>query len=187
MRFTLLETTRLRLRRFTEADLPTLLAYRRDPETRRFQNFGEWTEQDQRDFLSGAQMAELDALGKGLQIAVALRETDALIGDVYVRIPDAEQAEIGYTFDPAQHGQGYATEAVSGLFTYLFDELGLHRIVAICAVDNTRSYALMERIDMRREARMQQSYRYNGVWCDEFAYAMLNEDWRRMSDASDSA
>ena len=118
---------------------------------------------------------------------MALRETDALIGDVYVRIPDAEQAEIGYTFDPAQRGQGYATEAVSGLFTYLFDELGLHRIVAICAVDNTRSYALMERIGMRREAHMRQSYRYNGVWCDEFAYAMLNEDWQRMNNSSVSA
>ena len=66
MGFTVLETKRLRLRRFTKADLPTLIAYRRDPETQRFQNFGEWTKQDQRDFLSGAQMAELDALGKGL-------------------------------------------------------------------------------------------------------------------------
>ncbi len=177
MGFTSYDTPRLSLRRFSEADLPVIAAYRRDPEVRSFQNFRDWTDEDQRKFLAEAQSNELEVPGNGLQIAVALREIDMLIGDVYVRISDEEQAEIGYTFDPAWQNKGYATEAITGLFSYLFGEEGLHRIVAICAVENTRSYALMNRVGMRREAHMKQSYRYHNVWHDEFMYAILYEDW----------
>lgn len=179
MGFTSLETPRLRLWRFTESDLPIIAAYRRDPDAQRFQNFREWTADEKQAFLTDMQLAQLDAPGAGLQIAVALRDTDALIGDVYVRISDPEQAEIGYTFAPEWRGQGYATEAVRGVFDYLFGTLNLHRIVAICADENSHSYALMERLGMRREAHMRKSYRYNGVWQNEFMYAILHEDWRQ--------
>ena len=177
MGFTAFDTPRLRLRRFALADMPTLMAYRRDPTVQQFQNFGEWTEAEQRTFLAEAQLAELDAVGKSIQIAVALRERNTLVGDLYVRLTEPEQAEIGYTFDPAQRGQGYASEAVRGIFDYLFGTLNLHRIVAICATENVRSYKLMERIGMRREAEMRQSYRYSGVWRDEYMYAILREEW----------
>ena len=175
------ETQRLRLRRFAATDLPVLMAYRRDPQTMQFQNFREWTEDDQRAFLTEAQLTELDEVGKGLQIAVALKDTNQLIGDIYVRRNEPEQAELGYTFDPAYRGQGYASEAVRGIIDYLFNTLNLHRITAICATDNVRSYQLMERVGMRREATMRQSYRYHGVWRDEFMYAVLREDYRRAS------
>ena len=109
---------------------------------------------------------------------MALRNTGALIGDVYLRSIMDAQAEIGYTFARQFHGHGYATESVHRLLDYCFIDLNLHRIIAICSVRNGASIKLLERIGMRREARMLQSYRYSGEWHDEFQYAILKKEWR---------
>ena len=55
--------------------------------------------------------------GEWFQFAVGDPSTDALLGDVAlcVAADDPSRAEIGFTFAPANHGRGYATEAVRGV------------------------------------------------------------------------
>ena len=43
------------------------------------------------------------------------------------------------------------------------------------------SWRLMERMGMRREARFRQSHKVRGKWDDEFVYALLADEWARMS------
>ena len=62
--------------------------------------------------------------------------------------------------------------------TYGFDQMGLHRIAARTGRHNERSWRLMERLGMRREAHFRESQVVEGVWCDEFAYAVLAGEWR---------
>ena len=171
-----LHTPRLTLRRFKVSDLAALTAYRHDPVVVQFQGFrSDETEDELRQFIVDMQTC---APLSGLQIAVALRQTDALIGDVYLRgIMDA-QAEIGYTFARQHQGHGYATEAVTRLLDYCFADLALHRVIAICSARNAASIKLLTRIGMRREAHMRESYRYSGEWHDEFQYAMLRQEWQ---------
>ena len=174
--FTILTTPRLTLRRFRLDDLPALRAYRTDPDVARFQNWGD--QNDETDLRRFVEEMQTRAPLEGLQIAVAMRSTDALIGDLYIRGSSEAQAEIGYTFARPHQGHGYATEAVVGLLNYCFKELQLHRVIAIAAVENTASWHLMERAGIRREAHMLQSYRYRGVWHDEYQYAILQAEWR---------
>src|ERR1700749_3180356 len=86
-----------------------------------------------------------------------------VIGDLMVKVQDgwaqeevADQAkgvqgELGWTFDPAFGGKGYATEAVRALIDLCFGPLGLRRVAGGCLFDNEPSGRLMARLGMRRE------------------------------------
>jgi hypothetical protein len=63
-------------------------------------------------------------------VAVVLKRTDMLIGHMEFHPWFAPQTyEIGWVFNRAYHGQGYATEAAHELLRYGFEAFGLHRII----------------------------------------------------------
>lgn len=89
------------------------------------------------------------------------------------------QAEIGWVFDPAFHGRGYATEAVREVIRLAFAELGLRRVEAYCFAENEPSWRLMERVGMRREAHtIADGLHRDGTWRDGLSYALLADEWR---------
>src|SRR6185503_6667165 len=115
-------TERLILRRLHEKDIEALVAYRSDPEVARYQNWTEVTECEARGLIKSKQQTPFGVLGVWLQIAIALRETDALIGDIGVcASPDGHIAEIGFTLSAGHQGKGFATEAVRRVIRLLFD------------------------------------------------------------------
>lgn len=166
----------------TESDVPAVFGYRSKPEV------SEWiggvvTDLDEfsRDFLdptSGTQHLTVEHDGQ-------------IIGDLMIDIEDAwgqrevadqvvnTQALLGWTFDPTHQGQGLATEAVPALIGICFDSLGVRRVRAECFADNERSWRLMDRIGMRREAHhVQDSLHRDRGWIDGLVYALLVEEWR---------
>jgi RimJ/RimL family protein N-acetyltransferase len=178
--FHTIQTARLRLRRFTEADLPAFIAYRNDPEVARYQSWDGITEGEARAFIAAMREAQPGTPRDWFQFAIALKDSDALIGDVglYVRGDDPRLGEIGYTLARDQQGHGYATEAVRALLDYAFATLTLHRVTASADCRNAPSFKLLERVGMRREGQFLQHAWYKGEWCDEYLYAMLRSDWR---------
>lgn len=116
-----------------------------------------------------------------MRLAVARRTDNALLGEVLLKLASvsALQAEVGYIFNPDFNGQGYATEAVGALVDAGFATLGMHRIFARLDADNRGSIGVVERLRFRREAHLIQNDRFNGVWGDEFIYAMLAAEWAR--------
>jgi len=119
------------------------------------------------------------AVGDWLVLAVILKETGALLGDVVLKWESAEhrQGEIGFVLNPAYHGKGYAYEASRVLLSLGFEEMKLHRIVGRCDARNTASARLLERLGMRREAHLVQNEWVKGEWTDELIYAMLDGEW----------
>jgi RimJ/RimL family protein N-acetyltransferase len=117
--------------------------------------------------------------GDVARLAVTRRADGALLGELFLRLASkaALQAEIGYIFNPAFAGQGYAAEAVRALVGVCFSSLGLHRLYARLDTDNQGSIGLVERLRFRREAHLIQNDRFNGVWGDEFIYAVLAAEW----------
>jgi RimJ/RimL family protein N-acetyltransferase len=182
--FTAIETPRLRLRSFTEADLPAFIAYRNDPLVAKYQSWEGISEAEASAFLQEQKEIQAGIPGQGMQIAIESKETGVLVGDCYFLIQeqDERQAEIGYTLSRAYQGHGFATEAVSGLLTYAFMHLHLHRIIAITDCENVASVALLERLGMRREGHFLQNVWFKGKWGDEYLYAMLKEEWLRKHD-----
>jgi len=147
-----LQTERLTIRRFTDADLPALVANRAPPFA--------MSEERGRAIIEEMQGKEPGSPGDWYLFAVELRETGALVGDIAFRVnsEEARQAEVGYTLAPAHQGKGLASEGVSAFLDYAFDAFNLHRVVAYVDVENRPSWALLERLRFRREGHSIKSY-----------------------------
>ena len=174
-----LHTHRLVLRRFTEADAPAFLAYRNDPRIARYQGWESCSPAEAAEFVQCHAVRAFGLPGEWLQIAIALKESNQLIGDCAVRVhaPDARQATIGGTLCRPFHRQGFAVEALSCLLECLFVGLKLHRVVADTDVENAAAWRLMEQLGLRREGHLRQSLWFKGRWADEYLYAMQREEW----------
>jgi RimJ/RimL family protein N-acetyltransferase len=122
----------------------------------------------------------LEEAGQVLNIAVVLRETDELIGDVVLFWHSAEHqsGEIGYAFNPDHHGNGYATEVCGALLDLAFDGLGLHRVIGRIDQRNTASAAVLRRVGMRQEAVLVENEWFKGEWATTVDFAILAGEWR---------
>jgi RimJ/RimL family protein N-acetyltransferase len=169
------------LRRFVEADLAPFLAYLNDPLVARYQTWESYTEQQARDVIQKQQQLDPGLPGNWFTFAVELKATGVLIGHVALKTQDHQQSEIGFTFSRAYQGQGLACEAATSVLNYVFTELGLHRVIAIADCENEKSVALLRRLGMRREGHFIQNIWFKGKWGDEYLYAILREEWLRVS------
>ncbi|MGX7757670.1 GNAT family N-acetyltransferase [Streptomyces angustmyceticus] len=180
-----IRTERLDLRPVTPDDLPAIHAYQRRPEVCRYLYWGPLDEAGSRASVAAkAARTTLRESGDLLQLAVAVRESNTLVGDVTFvwRSSEHRQGGIGYVFHPDHAGHGYATEASRALLELGFEELHLHRIQAELDGRNTASARLLERLGMRREGHLRENEFLDGEWADEVVYAMLAREWRAQRD-----
>lgn len=114
------------------------------------------------------------------QFAIAMKDTDELIGDLgcYVKKEDVRQAVIGFTIASKHWRRGYATEVIPCLLEYLFEEMNMHRVTADCDAGNVASRRTLEKLGFRREAHYVESFLFKGIYADEYYYGMLQREWR---------
>lgn len=180
----MIETPRLKIRRFQEVDKPAFLAYRNDPEVARYQSWEVFTEEQANELIQEMEALPFGLPGQGLQIAIEHKESGSLAGDCYLQVdghekvdgPEKRQAEIGFTLSRLYQGQGLAAEAISAVVDYAFRQLNLHRIVAVTDCRNDSAAALLERVGFRREGHFLKNVWFKGEWGDEFLYAVLHEE-----------
>ncbi|WP_413455204.1 GNAT family N-acetyltransferase [Glutamicibacter sp. FR1] len=178
-------TERLSLRRVTSDDVEALWRYRQLAEVTQWITAGPGTMEDFR-----AMFIAKDYPLKDLAVELDTGQGTELIGTVMLNIVDGwgqsevEQSakgvegNLGWSFDPAYCGKGYATEAVCAAIGLCFGPLGLRRVTAECFAANEPSWRLMERVGMRKEFYgRKDSLHRNGEWMDSMAYALLAEEW----------
>ena len=78
-----------------------------------------------------------------------------------------------------QQGKGLATEACRSILAMAFEVAELHRVAARVEPRNEASWRVLERIGMRREAHFVENEWIRGEWQSEYAYAILEREWRR--------
>jgi aminoglycoside 6'-N-acetyltransferase len=117
--------------------------------------------------------------GKWFTFALELKASKKLVGHIALSVKeqDQQQAEIGFTLAREFHGQGLAREATTSVLDYVFDVLGLHRVVAVADCENESSVNLLARLGMRREGHFIQNIWFKGKWGDEYLYAILRDEW----------
>ena len=89
-------------------------------------------------------------------------------------------AEVWYKLHKNHWGKGYGTEALNRILDFGFEDLNLHRIQAGCAVDNIASIKVLEKVGMLREGRGRQLLPLKSGWSDNFEYAILETDERKI-------
>jgi RimJ/RimL family protein N-acetyltransferase len=166
-----IQTTRLELRRFTPEDIESFYAYRSDPVLARYQEWEPMSYEQARSFLVGQADQELGAAGQWLQVAVTVRRTGELIGDLGVCVIDESEGvvEIGFTVAQSAQGRGYATEAVSAMVDGLLRQATVRSIVAVTDERNTASVALLRRVGFAHERTTSRVFR--GEPCQECRFA----------------
>ena len=177
-------TERLLLRPLAMSDADALLAYRGRDDVSRYVPFEPMSRDDILEGIAGRwARPELTDEGQALTLGAQLAGTGELAGDVVLFWHSREHAggELGYVFNPALAGRGYATEAAGAMLRLGFSELGLHRIVARIDERNEPSLRLARRLGMRQEARLVRNERFKGEWSTEVDFAMLAEEWYELT------
>lgn len=148
------ETERLSLRRFRHEDLADLARLFAKLEVWRFPYGRGFTEAETRGFLD-FQIAAWDADGVGCWLA-AEKRSGSVIGYAGLSVPHflpeiLPALEVGWRFDPAVWGTGYATEAAAAALDQAFGPLGLDRICSAPQSINPPSSAVCRRLGMTLE------------------------------------
>lgn len=179
----ILETDRLLLRTFQDSDIEPFMAYRSDPAVARYQGWeAPYGREAATAFVQEMKLKPPGIPGEWYQLAIELKPTGEMIGDcAFHLLEDGQQADIAFTLSRRHQGKGYATQAVRRMLSYLFDALGLHRVRAICDVENLASVELLERIGMRREAHFVENIWFKGAWGSEYYYALLKREWEQLA------
>jgi len=172
-------TDRLVLRPHTMDDLDDLVVFHSDPEVVRYVPWPvrdrEATEETLRVKLA---QTELVAHGQWLVLAVEVRATGTVIGEVLLKWASDGQGEVGFALGRDHHGQGYAAEAATAMLRLGFDDLGFHRITAVVIDGNAASARLLTRLGFRQEARFVDGVHFKGAWATQLVFAMLEDEWR---------
>jgi RimJ/RimL family protein N-acetyltransferase len=173
-----IETARLNLRAFTEADIPELLSLigAREIAATTLRIAHPYTEQNAMDFL--AKTRDEDKIW----LAITQRADGRLCGGVGLMLDlEHERAELGYWVGVPYWGKGYATEAAQAMVQYGFDALELNRILASCMSHNSASGKILVKLGMLYEGCQREHQRKWGEFVDVDCYGILRSEWESKS------
>nr|WP_236714703.1 GNAT family N-acetyltransferase [Nonomuraea pusilla] len=148
-----MQTERLIMRRWRETDRAAFAEMNRDPEV--MEHFPAPLTREQSDLFVDRIEQGFERHGWGLW-ALEERGSGAFVGFTGLQLKTfashfTPAADIGWRLARPAWGKGYATEAAARALAYGFEEAGLDEIVAMTAVGNARSRAVMERLGMTRD------------------------------------
>ena len=188
-----LETDRVVLRRFTEADAENLVALDGDPEVMRYLTGGPSTPRDviEREILP-AYLRYYERGDRYGYWAAIEKATGDFLGWFHYRPGEGSgpgEVELGYRLRRAAWGKGYGTEVSRALIRKGFTELGVERVVASTYEHNVGSRRVMENAGMtlvrtfrltpeelREMFGIEDPELFDG---DEVEYALEKSDWER--------
>ena len=166
------ETERLILRRYKKEDIQDLFEYLSDKEVVKYEPYKQQTFEETQKSLEWR-------ISTDEMIAVELKKSHKMIGNVYMGKREFEALEIGYVFNRNYWGYGYAAESCKALIERAFSN-GVHRVYAECDPNNKSSWKLLEVLGFQREAHFRKNVYFwkdeteKPIWKDTYVYVKLN-------------
>jgi RimJ/RimL family protein N-acetyltransferase len=181
-----LETERMLLRRFTEADAGLLAALYGDPGVMRFITLQPPSLAEVEAKILPAYLREYRELADGLGSFAAIEKATGQMAGRFSLKPANSYGltggtELGYRLYPACWGRGLATEGARAVITSAFERLHLDRVVATTMAANIGSWRVLEKCGMRRV----RTFYYPdadlmpGAEHGDFVYELTCGDWCR--------
>lgn len=87
-----------------------------------------------------------------------------------------QACHLGYALAETEQGKGIMTQALSLGIDYMFNQAGLHRILANYLPKNNKSAAVLCRLGFTIEGKAKKFMRINGVWEDHILTSLVNPD-----------
>jgi RimJ/RimL family protein N-acetyltransferase len=167
-----LETERLCLRMFQEADLDAYAAMVGDPEVMRYIGDGQPGTRAEAWRHMATLLGHWALRGYGMW-AVTERGKGTVIGRVgFIDFEGGRGFEMGWMLAREVWGKGYATEAARAALEWAFGELGRASVMSMIHPDNTASIRVAERLGQRSEGRIREGE------SDVLVYRIDRASWR---------
>jgi [ribosomal protein S5]-alanine N-acetyltransferase len=180
-----LHTDRLRLRAFNDSDANDLFALHSNAHVMRYWDSPLWIERERAERFIAA-CREIAKEGSGTRLAVERISDAAFIGWCSLTRwkPDYRSVSMGYCFDDAVWGHGYATEAARAMLQWAFDSLELNRVQAETDTRNVASAHVLEKLGFVREGTLRQDCVVNGEVSDSWVFGLIRRDWQPSSESA---
>jgi RimJ/RimL family protein N-acetyltransferase len=130
---------------------------------------------------------ELEASGQSVTWAITADDDDLILGTVlWFNWTPGVECEVGYWIHPDARGRGLATRATRLAVGHVFETLGVKRVTAFAAAENTASRRVLERVGFRPYG----IERY-GAWVrddhvDMALYDVTASEWAALGDRSET-
>ncbi len=141
-----LETQRLYIQDLSLDDAPAMAGYRAKEEVARYQSYKNYN-------LAKAQKRIRECLEQpfgyragNYQLGIYLKDTDSLIGDIYINIAFNDEISLGYTLDSEHWRNGYMFEVLQAFLGYLKEEFGVRVVYCMVKLANVPSLKLLEKL-----------------------------------------
>lgn len=146
----ILETNRLILQIWTQADADALFEIMRDARVMRYLADGKpFTFEKVEEFLIWAENYQKE--NGFCRWKVIEKTSGKIIGSCgFARPHGTEEVELGYLLSQKSWGKGFATEAASACRLYGFGKLGFREIIAMTDLENAASQKVLEKIGFVR-------------------------------------
>ncbi|MGV9617193.1 GNAT family N-acetyltransferase [Nocardia xishanensis] len=185
-----LETDRLILRRFTDADVENLVWLDSDPAVMRYLT-GEPTPRGEVEDEVLPRILRDYQLGSAGRFAAIERSTAAFVGWLALQPPQdgsITEVELGYRLPASVWGRGYATEGARALIRKGFTELGVGRVCARTMAVNIASRRVMEKSGLTYVRTFHQHFDdpLPGTEHGEVLYELHRADWTERESSGDT-
>lgn len=179
------ETDRLILRDFEKTDFEDVHAYSSDYENVKHMMFGPNTPEQTRQYLEVQCVEEQEAVPRmHYNFAIQNKADGRVIGGISLHLNwRRDDGILGLILNRHYGGHGYISEGLAGVLDYCFVELKLHRVHAVCDVNNERMIHVFEKAGFRNEGCMIKRGKNRPEepepYFDQFGYAILKEEYLR--------
>ena len=186
--FPVLQTARLKFRRFEQADASVVQRLAGEKEV------AQGTLLLPHPYPDGvaeqwiAEQREAYEAGTLVNFAIVLAADNQLIGSIGLEVVvDHHHARMGYWLGRPYWNQGYATEAVTAVLAHGFDHLRLNRIYAPHFHTNPASGRVLRKVGMTYEGRMREHYRRFDRFVDVEIYGMLRQEFVKIRQETEKS
>jgi RimJ/RimL family protein N-acetyltransferase len=176
-----IETNRLRLRPFVDADVDAIWPVVSDPT---FPKYMSWSAHTRREETLEFIRRINEGIAKGTGITWAIEHEGHVIGCVgldgiqwQLRAWRVDRAELGYWIATAWWNKGMMTEAATAVVRTAFDVVGLHKITVGCFAENDASRRVIEKVGFRYIGRLDDDVWRDGRWWSHLRYELTAPEW----------
>ena len=176
-----LETPRLRLRRFEESDVDDIWPVVSNPD---FPKMMSWAAHTDRAETLGFVRAVNKSLAQNAGVVWAIEHEQRVIGSIglesMVFARDAlrvDRAELGFWLAPEHWNRGLMTEAADAVVGCGFQTIGLHKVTVGCIADNVASRRVIEKLGFRYVGRLEDDVWRDGRWHSHLRYELTAPEW----------
>jgi len=178
--FPRLKTANLLLRDLQPEDAPAIFHIFSDPQVTRYYDLDTFTALDQAGDLIARFQQRFDNQ-IGLRWGIAERANpDALLGTAGFNawFQSSQRAIIGYDLVRSHWRRGIASEALTAILRFGFEQMALNRVEALSFTENIASQHLLKKLDFQREGVLREYEYLQDRFIDMAMYSLLKGEFR---------